>query len=120
MIAQRQYEDKSYAGFYNVGPDDRDCVTTGELVDMFCNLWGNGAAWEKKSDHGPHEANFLKLDCSKLKSVFGWRPVWNVEQAVEKTVEWIKTYKAGNDVLSCMEQQIKLFYQKSEGKNQNA
>ena len=43
MIAEKQYNDKSYAGFYNVGPDEKDCVTTGELVDLFCNTWGKGA-----------------------------------------------------------------------------
>ena len=72
MVAKAQYEDGKYAGYYNVGPDDKDCVTTGELVDMFCNAWGNGLSWENKSDGGPHEANFLKLDCSKLKTTFGW------------------------------------------------
>lgn len=109
MIARRQYEDKSYAGFYNVGPDDRDCVTTGELADLFCRAWGEGLTWVNQSDGGPHEANFLKLDCSKLKSVFGWKPVWNVGQAVEKTVEWTKAYASEQDVTVCMDRQINEF-----------
>lgn len=110
MIAQKQYEDKKYAGFYNVGPDDCDCVTTGELVDIFCKAWGEGISWENKSDGGPHEAGFLKLDCSRLKSTFGWNPKWNIKTAVEKSVEWVKTYHSGNDIAECMRRQIDEFF----------
>lgn len=109
MIAMEQYKDKKFAGFYNVGPDDRDCVTTGELTDLFCKHWGEGIKWINKSVSGPHEANFLKLDCSKIKSVFGWKPVWDVDKAIEKTVEWFKIFFAGNDVAKCMDEQIKEF-----------
>lgn len=109
-IAKAQYEDKKYAGFYNVGPDDRDCVTTGQLVDLFCEKWGEGLAWVNQYDGGPHEANFLKLDCSKIKRVFGWRPHWGVEEAIEKTVEWSKVYLSHEDVCGCMDKQIEDFF----------
>ena len=110
MIAQKQYEDKKYAGFYNVGPDDCDCVTTGELVDLFCKYWGEGQTWENRFMGGPHEANFLKLDCSKLKNVFGWNPVWHVDTAIEKTVEWAKVFASGGDIKGCVDQQINTFF----------
>ena len=90
IIAQKQFEDKKYAGFYNVGPDETDCVTTGNLVDTFCAKWGEGIKWIDRYDGGPHEANFLKLDCSKLKTTFGWKPRWNFDNANEKSVEWSK------------------------------
>lgn len=106
-IAQRQYGELSYQGYYNVGPDDCDCVTAGELVNCFCELWGDGASWINRCDGGPHEARFLKLDCSKIKSVFGWKPCWNIRQAVEKTIEWSKVYLAGGDILPVMDQQIR-------------
>ena len=109
-IAKKQYEDKEYAGFYNVGPDDRDCITTGELVDIFCDKWGEGLQWINQYDGGPHEANFLKLDCSKIKQVFKWKPVWNVETAIEKTVEWTKVYLSGGNIEECMNIQIKEFF----------
>lgn len=112
MIAAKQYEDPSYAGYYNVGPDDRDCVTTGELVELFCEAWGGGQTWEDHFAGGPHEANFLKLDCSKIKYVFGWKPVWNVREAVEKTVEWSKAWLAGEAVEPVMERQIEEFLHK--------
>ena len=108
-IAQKQYEDKSLAGFYNVGPDDRDCITTGVLVNMFCEKWGEDAKWVNKFVGGPHEANFLKLDCSKLKTAFGWKPRWSVEDAIEKTVEWSKVYVNAGDIPACMDKQIEGF-----------
>lgn len=111
MIAQKQYENPAYAGFYNVGPDDSDCITTGELVDLFCRKWGEGLKWINRYDGGPHEANFLKLDCSKVKKTFGWKPHWNAEKAIEATVEWSKAYLAGGDICACMDRQIQSFWQ---------
>lgn len=110
MIAKEQYSDKKYAGFYNVGPDESDCITTGTLVDTFCNKWGEGLSWINKYDGGPHEANFLKLDCSKLKTTFGWKPRWNFDTAIEKSVEWSKVYAAGGDVVACMDKEIEEFF----------
>ena len=109
-IAMRQHEDGRYQGYYNVGPDDKDCVTTGRLVDMFCRAWGGDVKWVNQYDGGPHEANFLKLDCSRIKSVFGWRPRYGVEEAVEKTVEWSRAYLDGEDMLEVMDRQITEFF----------
>lgn len=109
MIAALQYEDQKYEGYYNVGPGDEDCVTTGELVELFCEAWGEGQTWENHFAGGPHEANFLKLDCSRLRSVFGWKPAWGVRQAVEKTVEWTKAWQSGEDINLIMKKQIQSF-----------
>lgn len=109
IIAARQYEDGSFAGYYNVGPDDRDCFKTGKLVDVFVEKWGEGLTWVNKYDGGPHEANFLKLDCSKLKTTFDWKPRWNLETAIEETVEWTKVWMCGGDVRSVMDTQIRDF-----------
>ena len=109
MIAAKQYEDSKYEGYYNVGPDDVDCFQTGALVDTFVKLWGNDLCWSCQSDGGPHEANFLKLDCSKLKKTFNWKPRWNLEHALEKVVEWSKCWQSGGDVRECMDRQIKEF-----------
>ena len=109
-IAMRQHEDGRYQGYYNVGPDDKDCVTTGRLVEMFCRAWGGDVKWVNQYDGGPHEANFLKLDCSRIKSVFGWRPRYGVEEAVQKTVEWSRAYLDGEDMLEVMDRQITEFF----------
>ena len=107
MIAEKQYEDPSYSDWYNVGPNESDCVKTGVLVDMFCRRWGEGIKWVDKHDGGPHEAGYLRLDCSKLKNTFGWKPHWDIETAVAKTVEWSKAWQAGEDVRLTMNAQIK-------------
>lgn len=109
MIDAMQYKDKKYAGYYNVGPDDQDCFQTGALVDVFVKRWGDGLKWVNKYDGGPHEANFLKLDCSKLKTTFDWKPRWNLDKALEKVVEWSKCWVAGGDVRGCMDKQINEF-----------
>jgi len=109
MIAAKQYEDCKFADYYNVGPDDSDCFKTVELVSLFCKYWGNGIKWIDQDVGGIHEANFLKLDCSKIKSVFNWRPCWNLETAVEKTVEWSKCWMNGGDVKACMDRQLEEF-----------
>lgn len=107
MIAQWQYEDPSFAGWYNVGPDEQDCVTTGELVDLFCSACGFDLSWIDRSEtNAPHEANFLKLDCSKLKSTFGWQPRWHIDEAVEKAVAWTQVWRSGGDVPAEMARQI--------------
>lgn len=109
LIAQRQYEDKRFAGYYNVGPDDCDCASTGTLVDLFCQFWGEGAQWENISTEGPHEAGLLKLDCALLKSTFGWKPRWNIDKAVRLTVEWSETYLNGQDVCRLMDMHIQRY-----------
>jgi CDP-glucose 4,6-dehydratase len=106
LIAAAQYQDSKYAGAYNVGPDECDCVTTGQLAEMFCTAWGQGQSWQDASEAGPHEANYLRLDSAKLKSVLQWRPLWHIAEAVGKTVEWEKIYAAHGDVAGCMEKQI--------------
>lgn len=95
-IAKRQFSDISYAGFYNVGPDDNGCVSTGNLAELFCECWGDGARWETAVEaEAPHEANFLKLDCSKLKTTFGWRPKLGIRECMEHTVGFYKNLYAG-------------------------
>lgn len=107
VLAAIQYQHPELAGNYNVGPDDCDCVNTGSLVNLFCEKWGDGASWKNISENNaPHEANFLKLDCSRIKSVLNWKPRWHIDDAVEKTVEWSKAYLAGQNIDHVMERQI--------------
>jgi len=106
MIAEKQFDDRKFSGSYNVGPSEADNLTTGELVELFCKSWGDNLIWQSKSLNQPKEANFLKLDCSKIKSVFGWAPTWNVKTAIEKTVDWYKVFRDKGNVVQCMIKQI--------------
>ena len=91
MIVEKQYKDKKYAGAYNIGPDEENCVSTAELVDLFCKYW-EGAFWiSLNEENAPHEANYLKLDCSKFKTTFMWTPCWGIEKAVQKSVDYYKS-----------------------------
>ena len=109
-IAQKQYEDKKYQGFYNVGPDDCDCVTTGDLVNLFCKYWGDDANWENQAEaNAPHEANFLKLDCSKIKATFGWRPRWHIDECMDMVCRFSKVWISGGDIPTEMDREINEF-----------
>ena len=138
IVAMKQYEDISKAGNYNIGPDDEDCINTGALVDLFCEKW-NGLLSrnfepEKNSiirdgntpqitisrafrtdrpDDGPHEANFLKLDSTKIKEEMGIRNVWHVEEVMEKIVEWSYYYMKGANVHEITAKQIREYVKKS-------
>ena len=74
-LEREQCENNSLTDYYNVGSDDCDCVTTGQLVDLFCEKWDAdlesgmpSAKWENRAEaNAPHEAGFLKLDSTEKK-----------------------------------------------------
>ena len=110
-IVEQQYFNHDKQGYYNVGPDDCDCVNTGDLVDKFCKAWGNGLTWINKHDGGPHEAAFLKLDNSKIKEVFGWKPRWHIDECIEKIVSFTKVYLSNKaKVPAEMDKEIEDFF----------
>jgi CDP-glucose 4,6-dehydratase len=109
LLAEKQYAGKSFEGAYNFGPDENSCISTGELAGLFCGCWGPEASWETQGDSGPHEANFLKLDCSKAKTLLGWKPKWDIKTAVEKTVEFAKAASDG-ERLACLDGQIEKYF----------
>lgn len=112
MIAAMQAQNPQLAGSYNIGPDDCDCVTTGALVDLFCRTWGAGAAWENLAANtaAPHEAGFLKLDCSRLKRTFGWTPRWHIAEAIAMICDFSRVWLTGGCIAQEMEGQIRTFW----------
>ncbi len=111
-ICANQYLNKNYQGYYNVGPDDCDCVNTGELVDKFCKAWGNNLSWINKHDGGPHEAAYLKLDNTKIKNVFGWKPRWHIDECIKKIIEFTKVYLEDKEKIAIeMDKEIKVFFE---------
>jgi len=97
LIAMRQYEDISFADSYNIGPKYSDCITAGELADVFVREWGEGMRCEKGDASGPHEAGLLMLDCGHIREKLGWTPIWDTERAVKETVRWTKVWLSGGD-----------------------
>ena len=111
MIAMEQAADKEYADYYNIGPRDEDCINTGILADTFVKYWGEPANWKNMSEaNAPHEASFLKLDCSKARETFGWEPVWNVNSAIRETVAWYKAWNEGENMREFTEGQVREFF----------
>ena len=111
-MAAKQYMNSDIAGAYNIGPNDDDAVTTGAITTMFCDKWNlldtnRAVKWVNKSDNGPHEATYLKLNCNKIKSTTGWEPKWNINEAMDRVVEWYYTYVSKDDMIEVTENQIK-------------
>ena len=109
-IVQMQYNNKAFEGYYNVGPDDCDCVNTGDLVTMFCNKYGD-IKWISQYDGGPHEAAFLKLNNEKIKRVFNWTPRWHIDKCVDEIVAFTRVYLDDkNKIPEEMDREIKEFF----------
>ena len=113
LLAMKQHEDKSaYEGSYNFGPDEDSCITTQKLADMFSKITMGGgghslkAVSQNNTSVKQHEADILKLDCSKSRAILGWRPEWDIERAVIEAVNWLRIYAAHGDLRSYMDDQI--------------
>ncbi len=106
ILAQKLYEQGScFAESWNFGPNDEDAKTVEWIVQHLCSIWGNGAGYHQDQAEHPHEATYLKLDCSKAKAQLGWQPCWNLPQVLVSIVEWNKGYQQGADVNAlCLEQ----------------
>lgn len=110
QIAKEQIEQPSLAGSYNVGPNEDDCITTGNLAQLFCEAWGGGQSWHHEAqENAPHEAHVLRLDCSKVKATFNWRPCWDVKQAIQQTVNWYKVWQFKGDLSQEIQRELELY-----------
>ena len=113
MIAQRQYADKALEGAYNIGPEESNCITTGRIATLFCEKWeelsGRKQEWIAKEDQGPHEAKLLRLDCTKIRETFDWKPAWNIERAIDETVEWYYCFAFKENMSNFTEKQIERY-----------
>lgn len=106
LIAFKQYENAIFSSQYNIGPNEEDCISTGELVKIFCEKSWENIEIISSGESNFHEANLLKLDSSKIKKHLGWIPKWNIEFAIEKTLEWINVYQNDGDIEQVMIHQI--------------
>lgn len=112
MLAEKLYSDgPKYAEAWNFGPDDSDAKNVEWIAEKFCNLWGKGASFSLDKNPQPHEANYLKLDCSKAKTELGWTPKWNIEKALGSIVEWYQVWLNKGNVRLVSEQQIQKYFE---------
>lgn len=110
-LAERLYhQGTDFAQAWNFGPSDGDARPVGWLVDHLCTLWGPPARWEHDAAQAqPHEAYFLKLDCSEASAKLGWRPSLGLEDALSWTVDWYKCFEGRGDLRALTEDQIARF-----------
>ena len=99
ILAEALYtEGKENAESWNFGPNDEDCRSVKWILDRMVVLWGQGAEWEQDKSSNPHEANLLKLDCSKAKNRLHWEPKWNLDVTLSRIIDWQKDWSAGRDM----------------------
>ena len=106
LLCQKLCEQgQSFTEAWNFGPDNEDAVSVAQLVQILCEKWGKGASYNVTRTDGPHEAAFLKLDCTKTTVKIGWLPKWSVTQAVDAVVNWTKRYSHGDNIQTvCLDQ----------------
>lgn len=99
ILAEKLYtHGPTYAEGWNFGPNDTDAKSVEWIIERITQVWGQGAAWQLDGTQQPHEANYLKLDCSKARTYLSWHTRWNIGQAIERIVEWHKAYDQGADM----------------------
>jgi CDP-glucose 4,6-dehydratase len=120
MLAEKSYDyNQSFPKVWNIGPTDDDAVPVKNLIEMAIKSWGDGASWEleNKNAPAPHEAKFLKLDCTQARTALNWLPLFDLKTGIELTVEWYKKYYRGNssaaDLSALMTEQLKACLQES-------
>jgi CDP-glucose 4,6-dehydratase len=110
LLAQRLYEGEgAYTEGWNFGPNEEDAKPVQWIVEKLTQTWGNSASWTIDSGEHPHEAHYLKLDCSKAKARLGWHPRWHLEDALGRIVEWQQKYLQGANMQAATLAQIESY-----------
>jgi CDP-glucose 4,6-dehydratase len=110
MLAEKLCEDpQRFSGSWNFGPEESETLPVSAVLERLSELWGPGISW--RCDAGPHfhEAQHLKLDCTKAKTQLEWNPQWNLNSALEATVRWYKAHQLHQDVRSLTLEQIRSY-----------
>lgn len=115
VLAQALYQKGAeFSGAWNFGPRDEDARSVREVIDLLISRWDSPVKWTGDSSIQPHEAQFLKLDCSKARQYLGWRPKWNLEKAIENIVSWNQAFKRADDMYSHSLSQIDIYMKQDE------
>jgi CDP-glucose 4,6-dehydratase len=110
VLAQKLYEEGVvYAEGWNFGPNDEDAKPVQWIVEKLTETWGEGASWILGSGDHPHEAHYLKLDCSKAKARLNWHPRWHLDESLDRIVIWHKGYRQGANMKEATLEQIALY-----------
>lgn len=106
-LAMLQINDDKFSGNYNIGPDERNCISSEELTMLFGKYWiGEFDYFISPKYKELHEATYLKLDTSKAKTVLNWKPKWLIDETVKNTVEWYRSFFYHEDMIAVTKNQI--------------
>lgn len=107
VLAEHLYTyGQEYAEAWNFGPKEEDCKPVNWILDQMVATWGEGASWELDKNNNPHEAGFLKLDCSKAALKLHWQPKWNLQNTLSLIVNWHQDWRAGKNMNELCLQEI--------------
>ncbi|MNI30733.1 CDP-glucose 4,6-dehydratase [compost metagenome] len=111
MLAENLYKHgEEFASAWNFGPNDTDTKPVKWIVEKICEKWGAAATYKIDNSPKPHEAHYLKLDCSKAISQLGWQPKWNLEETLDKILDWTTSYKNNKDLREICFKQIDEYF----------
>ena len=110
VLAQKLYEEgAAFAEGWNFGPNDEDAKPVQWIVEKLTKAWGEGASWALDGGDHPHEAHYLKLDCSKAKARLDWQPRWHLDEALAAIIDWHRAYRDGKDMREVTVRQINAY-----------
>ncbi len=112
LIIKMQYENKDFEGAYNVGPSEEDSISTMDLTNAFMKVCGNKMKYQVDKGQGPHEAQYLKLDSTKIRLRMNWKPILSIREAIEMTSAWYLSYIQNQPTEKIMDDQIRLYIEK--------
>ncbi|MBU1344807.1 MAG: CDP-glucose 4,6-dehydratase [Proteobacteria bacterium] len=107
LVEKLYYKGPEFSEGWNFGPNDKDARTVQWIVERLCQRWGDGAEYQIDHSEHPHEANYLKLDCSKAKTKLNWSPRWSLDKAIDRIIEWTQAYQDNANVRDICLNQIK-------------
>jgi CDP-glucose 4,6-dehydratase len=115
LLAERLYlEGPAFSEAWNFGPDDADAKSVEWLVRSLCAKWGESASWTVDAGLHPHEAHYLKLDCSKAKARLGWTPRWGLDRSLDSIVRWTRAYQQKKNVRQACLAQISEYQERAD------
>jgi CDP-glucose 4,6-dehydratase len=110
LLCEKMYHHPDdYAQAWNFGPVTDEVETVKTLADSLVKMWQDNACWQQDHAHHPHEANALRLNCSKALTILNWKPIWNLQQTLQETINWYKAYYNQHDMLQFTLQQIQSY-----------
>jgi CDP-glucose 4,6-dehydratase len=109
-LAEKLYQQPgSFSESWNFGPDESECWSVLDILELFHELWGSPVSWRIEGTPQPRETRYLRLDSTKAQKRLGWRPKWKLRNALEVTLNWYRAYRSGQDLQALVQAQISCY-----------